>query len=84
MKGQVLKVPELKQLAKQYGKNPIQITLRWILQREIIVIPKSTKMKRIQDNAKVFDFELTAADMALIDGLDRAKRVGPDPDNFSF
>jgi len=84
MKGQVLKVPELKQLAKQYGKNPIQITLRWLLQREIIVIPKSTKKKRIQDNAKVFDFELTAADMALIDGLDRAKRVGPDPDNFSF
>ena len=84
MRGQVTKVPELKQLARKYGQNPVQLTLRWLLQKEIVVIPKSSQKKRIRDNAAVFDFELTAADMALIDGLDRGTRVGPDPFDFDF
>ncbi len=84
MRGQVTKVPELKKLARKYGKNPVQLTLRWLLQKKIVVIPKSSKKKRIRNNAQVFDFELTAADMALIDGLDRRTRVGPDPFNFNF
>jgi diketogulonate reductase-like aldo/keto reductase len=84
MRGEVTKVPQLKKLARKYGKNPVQVTLRWLLQKEIIVIPKSSKKKRIHDNAKVFDFALSAADMALIDGLDRGTRVGPDPFNFDF
>lgn len=84
MKGRVTKVPELKKLGKKYGKNPVQITLRWLLQREIIVIPKSVKKRRIQNNAEVFDFLLEETDMAVIDGLDRNLRVGPDPYNFNF
>lgn len=84
MKGRVLQVPELIEIGKEYGKNPIQITLRWLMQREIVVIPKSTKQERIRENADVFDFELAAADMAIIDSLDRDIRVGPDPYNFSF
>jgi diketogulonate reductase-like aldo/keto reductase len=84
MKGKVLDVPELKQLGKKYGKNEVQIALRWLLQKEIVAIPKSVKKSRIQDNAKVFDFEITAEDMALIDSLDRSQRVGPDPLNFNF
>ncbi len=84
MKGRVLEIPELEELGKKYGKNPVQITLRWLLQRGIVVIPKSIKKKRIQGNAKVFDFELTDADMSVIDGLDCGTRVGPSPYNFSF
>lgn len=84
MKGAVLEVPELKALGTKYGKNPVQVALRWLLQREIIVIPKSVKKSRIQDNANVFDFRITAEDMTLIDSLDRSQRVGPDPLNFGF
>ncbi len=84
MKGRVLEVPQLQKIAKKYGKNPIQVTLRWLLQKEIVVIPKSIKKTRIQENAKVFDFELSAADMAVIDSLDRGSRFGPSPYTFSF
>jgi diketogulonate reductase-like aldo/keto reductase len=84
MKGQVMQVPELIELGQKYGKTPIQVTLRWILQHEIVTIPKSQQKQRIQDNADIFDFEIEPEDMALIDGLDRGERLGPDPDNFDF
>ncbi len=84
MKGEVRKVAEIKKLGQKYGKTPIQISLRWLMQRGVVVIPKSSKKRRIQKNAQVFDFELAQEDLALIDGLDRAVRVGPDPFNFSF
>jgi diketogulonate reductase-like aldo/keto reductase len=84
MKGQVLDVPELKKLGEKYGKSPVQIALRWLLQMEAVVIPKSVKKSRIQENARVFDFEISPEDMDLIAGLDRAQRVGPDPLNFNF
>lgn len=84
MKGRVLDVPELCDLGEKYGKDAVQVTLRWILQRGIVAIPKSVKQKRIVSNADIYDFELTAEEIALIDSLDRGQRVGPDPYNFSF
>jgi diketogulonate reductase-like aldo/keto reductase len=84
MKGRVRQVPKLIELGQKYGKTPIQVTLRWILQHEIVAIPKSQNKQRIQDNADIFDFELEPEDMALIDGLDRGERLGPDPDSFDF
>lgn len=84
MKGEARKVPELKQLGQTYGKTAIQVTLRWLMQRQVVVIPKSSKKKRIRENAQVFDFELSQEDMALIDGLDRDERFGSDPFNFNF
>ena len=45
--------------------------LRWCLQRETPVIPKSTHRERIEENAQIFDFELSAEDMAALDALDR-------------
>ncbi len=84
MKGQVMQVPELVTLAQKYGKNPVQITLRWILQRGIVAIPKSVQQQRIRDNADIFDFKIEADDLALIDRLDRNQRLGTDPDNFDF
>lgn len=84
MKGQVMQVPELVALGQKYGKNPVRITLRWILQCGIVAIPKSAQQQRIRANADIFDFELEADDLALIDRLDRNQRLGADPDNFDF
>lgn len=84
MMGEVSLLPELRQLGEKYSKSPAQIALRWLTQRGIIVIPKSVKEHRIQENADIFDFELTTEDMSLIAQLDRKRRLGPDPDNFNF
>ncbi|GAE92196.1 oxidoreductase [Gracilibacillus boraciitolerans JCM 21714] len=57
--------------------------LRWDLQQGIITIPKSVKKQRIQDNADVFDFELTEEEMKLIANMNKEERIGPDPDAFN-
>lgn len=74
----------LTSLARKHGKTPAQIVLRWDLQQGVIVIPKSTREARIKENADVFDFELSADDMAAIDAMNRNHRFGADPDNFNF
>ncbi|GGE53652.1 putative oxidoreductase YtbE [Pullulanibacillus camelliae] len=84
MQGQLLDNPTLQEIAANYNKSVAQVILRWDLQNEVVTIPKSTKEHRIIENADVFDFELTQADMARIDGLNENLRVGPDPDNFDF
>jgi diketogulonate reductase-like aldo/keto reductase len=84
MKGQVVDVPELQDIGQAHGKSAVQVALRWLWQRGIIAIPKSTHRERIIENAAIFDFTLSFQEMALIDSLDRGYRVGPDPYNFSF
>ncbi|APA03721.1 glyoxal reductase [Bacillus velezensis] len=84
MQGQLLDHPVLQEIAKKYGKSAAQVILRWDLQNGVITIPKSTKKHRIEENANVFDFELSADDMKRIDDLNENLRVGPDPDNFDF
>ena len=84
MQGRILEIPLIKQLAEKYGKNPVQIVLRWDLQHEVITIPKSVHKDRIISNADIFDFEISDEDMKLIDKLDQNTRIGPDPDNFNF
>jgi diketogulonate reductase-like aldo/keto reductase len=84
MQGQLLNNPTLQEIANAHGKSIAQIILRWDLQHGVVTIPKSTKEQRIIENASVFDFELTDAEMARIDALNRNHRVGPDPDNFDF
>ncbi|MFE1627882.1 aldo/keto reductase [Brevibacillus reuszeri] len=84
MQGQLLDNPVLKEIAERHGKSIAQVILRWDLQHGIVTIPKSTKEHRIQENADVFNFELTAEDMEKIDALNENHRVGPDPDNFDF
>ncbi|OOC59148.1 aldo/keto reductase [Paenibacillus ihbetae] len=76
--------PVLAQIAEKYGKTTAQVILRWDIQNGVIVIPKSIKEHRIRENANIFDFELSAEDMAAIDGLNENKRFGSNPDEFLF
>lgn len=83
-RGQIFDNPVIQQLAEKHGKTPAQVILRWNLQHEVVTIPKSVHENRIKENAAIFDFELSAEDMAAIDGLNSNTRLGPDPDNFDF
>ncbi len=71
-------------IGKNYGKSAAQVILRWHLQRDLIVIPKSTHRERIRENAALFDFSLSDADMAEIGAMNRDERVGAHPDTFTF
>jgi len=74
----------LVKIAEKYGKSPAQIILRWNMELGIITIPKSANPDRIKQNIDIFDFVLTAEEVAAIDALNRDERGGPDPDNFDF
>ena len=71
-------------LANKYHKSTAQIILRWLLQRQIVILPKSIHENRIKENINIFDFELTKEDVDLINKLNLHKRTGPDPDDFDF
>jgi len=58
-------------IAERLGRTPAQVLIRWSLQRDLVVLPKSTHRERIEQNAQVFDFELSDEDMGALDGLDR-------------
>lgn len=66
-------------IGARYGKTAAQIMIRWALQRDVVVIPKSAHPGRIADNADVYDFEITAEDMARLDALDENLRTSWDP-----
>jgi 2,5-diketo-D-gluconate reductase A len=80
--GDLLQDGRLRALADQHGRSPAQIVLRWHIQLGNIVFPKSVTPERIRENIDVFDFALSADDMAVVDGLDTGTRKGPDPDQF--
>ena len=71
-------------IGAKYGKTGSQVILRWMLQKNIIVFPKTVHKSRMIENADIFDFELSDEDMAIIDNMNRHRRTGPDPDNFDF
>lgn len=79
MKGRVAEEPVLVEVAERHGKSPAQVAIRWLLQQGVVTIPKSVHRERIAENADVFGFELTDADMAAIAAVDRGQRFGPEP-----
>lgn len=72
-RGGMFDLPELKVIGEMYGKTPAQVILRWHIQRSIAVIPKTTHIKRMEENFNIFDFELTKEDMTVIASLDKKK-----------
>ena len=77
-------MPAVADAARAHGVSPAQAVIRWHLQHGIIVFPKSNSRERIAQNFDVFGFELTAGEMAAIDGLDQGMRVGSNPDEATF
>lgn len=67
--------PLLVQIGEKYGKSPAQIALRFLLQSDIVVIPKTTHRERMEQNIDVFDFTLDAQDMAAIAALDEGNSL---------
>ncbi len=74
--------PTLQTIGEKYGKTTAQVMLRWHLQRDTIIIPKSIHEHRIIENANLFDFALTDEDMQAIDQLDTGSRIFGDPDDI--
>jgi 2,5-diketo-D-gluconate reductase A len=68
--GRYLSNPTVGEIAEAVGRTPAQVLIRWCVQRDIPVIPKSTHRERIEANAQVFDFSLSDAQMAALDALD--------------
>lgn len=83
-RGEIFSHPVVVDLANKYSRTPAQILLRWGLEHEVIVIPKSVTQSRIIENSKIFDFSLEVGDVEKLDALNQNKRFGPDPDHFSF
>lgn len=76
--------PVIQEIAAKYSKTPAQVGLRWSLQKEIAVIPKSINKERMVQNSELFDFELTYEEMIIIDCEHRNMRINSDPEEFNF
>lgn len=82
IQGKAFEIELLKELSEKYKKSIAQVVLRWDLQKGVVTIPKSVKKNRIEENASIFDFEISDEDMKRIDSLDCDGRIGPHPDNI--
>lgn len=82
--GQVFDIPELKAIAERTGHTVAQVVLRWHLQMGFLPLPKSVTPARIRENADLFSFELSDADVRTISGLKGCCGTQSDPDTTSF
>lgn len=82
--GKIFDVDELKDLAQKYNKSIAQLVLRWSLQHTFLPLPKTVTKERVWENADIFDFEIEADDMTLIDGLTGRAGSAKDPDSIEF
>ena len=79
-RGDVTKDSVIIELSKKYNKTPAQVTLRWIIQQNAVVIPKSAKKRRLKENIDIYDFEIDNQDMDRIHSLARGQRLVPNLD----
>jgi len=79
----LLDAPELGEIAQAHDKSAAQVVLRWHIQIGNIIFPKSVTPDRIRENKDIFDFELSHEEMQKIEGMEKAERLGPDPDTFA-
>lgn len=77
--GMRLKDRTLNQIAKEHNRSPAQILIRWCLQKNFVVLPKSVTPSRILENSQVFDFNISETNMAKLDSLDEGWYCGWDP-----
>ena len=82
--GKIFDVPEMKELAEKYNRSIAQICIRWSLQRGYLPLPKSITPSRIEENLKVFDFELEESDVQKIADLKGCVGLSVDPDTMPF
>ncbi|CEQ14585.1 aldo/keto reductase [Paraclostridium sordellii] len=82
--GQILTHPVLKEIADKYKKSVAQLSLRWIIQKGIVPLPKSVTPERIKSNLEVFDFEISEQDVDRIDKLTDCGGSGLHPDEVDF
>ncbi|XP_078663022.1 aldo-keto reductase family 1 member B1-like isoform X1 [Branchiostoma floridae x Branchiostoma belcheri] len=73
----LLQDPVIVEISKKHGKTTAQVCIKWQMQRNVVVIPKSVTPTRIQENSQLFDFELSEDDMSAINNLDRNARLVP-------
>jgi len=83
-KYELAELPGLADIAAAHGKSIPQVVLRWHLQEGVIVFPKTVRRERLVENLSVFDFELSAEEMAMIAALDQGRRVGTHPDDGNW
>ena len=79
--------PDIIQIAKKHSKTPGQVALRWLIQKDIIAIPKATTEEHIKENLEVYDFSLSVIDMEKIDQIKtlRSERlINPDFSDFAY
>ena len=84
MQGKVLNIPKIKAIADKHGKSPVQVVLRWDIQKGVVTIPRSGVKEEIISNSKIFDFQLDEKDMMEIDSLNKNKRIFPYYDRIPF
>lgn len=82
-RGRLLDHPMLVEMAVRYGKTTAQVVLRWVMQKNVLPLVKSTHVERIRENLQIFDFELTVEDMARIDAFPETRFSGH-PDEVTF
>ena len=82
--GKLLSNPLLQEIAQKYDKSVAQLCIRWVLQHDLLPLPKSITPERIQQNADVFDFDISAEDMNKIDSMAYCGGSGLNPDDIDF
>ena len=82
--GRLLENEDLTKIADKYGKSVAQLCIRYVLQKDVLPLPKSVTPSRIEENTDIFDFEIMDEDMKTIDGMENVGFSGMDPNDVDF